>query len=419
MGASPGDYLIVVDPVAHFFGYVTAARKKGLQVLALTGNEALCRDEQAAYAAAVDDYPADGIDRFLPYRADRDDSALAALEPYRERIAGLVAGDEVTVASTARIGRRLGFPYAEPEDARCQQIKSAMKERLVERGVPTPPFAAVATFEEALAQWQRFGGDAMIKMVDYAMSFGVYRATTRHELEAAWEAIRANRDSLDHASPREETVIVEQHLPGREFSVEGYVCGERVEILNFCEKLTHANFMVVGHYIPAASSEEEERLLTDVARRCVAALGIRNSVFHAEVHVADGKAWLIECAARPPGQFSVGVLERVYGFDLMDLNIDLACGRMVDLKRREPQSWHAIMALYSDHTGIVREVEALDELRRRPECYSLRCAVKPGDPVARLESFRDVLGLALLEAPDPAGVRTAYEWARSSVRFRV
>ncbi len=294
-----------------------------------------------------------------------------------------------------------------------------MKERLAACGVPTPPFAAVATLEDAVAQWERFGGDAMVKMVDYAMSFGVFRATTLAELEAAWEAIRASRESLDHAGPREETVIVEQHVPGREFSVEGYVCGERVEILNFCEKLTHANFMVVGHYIPAVADPEEERLLTDVAASCATALGIRNSVFHAEVHVADGKAWLIECAARPPGQFSVGVLERVYGFDLMDINIDLACGRPVGLRRREPRTWNAIMALYSDRTGIVREVEALDDLRARPECYSLRCAVKPGDAIVRLENFRDVLGLALLEAPDPGGVRAAYEWARSSVRFRV
>ncbi len=112
MEALRRDCLVVVDPVAHFFRYVTAARNKGLQVLVLTANEELCRAEQAAYAEAVDDYPPAGIDRFIAYRASSDDSAVAALEPYRERIAGLVAGDEVAVASTARIGLRLGFPYA-------------------------------------------------------------------------------------------------------------------------------------------------------------------------------------------------------------------------------------------------------------------------------------------------------------------
>lgn len=412
-------YIVLLDPVAHFFRYCTAARARGLGVIALSSNAKICRAEEAGYAAMVEDYPPDAIDIFLTYRADDDESALAALAPYRQRIRGLLAGDEVTVASTARIARKLGLPYASPEDARCHQIKSLMKQRLAEHGVSTPRFAPVTSLEAAIEQWRRFGGDAMIKMVDYAMSFGIFRAKSRAEVEAAWEAIQRNRLALDHDFATEETVLVEEHVGGREFSVEGYVCGERVEILNFCEKLTHANFMVVGHYIPARVSDEEERLLCAIAGQCVASLGIRNSVFHAEVHIFEGRAYLIECAARPPGQYSVGVMKRIYDFDLMELNIDLACGNSVDVRRRPPRSWNAILALYADRTGIVRRIEALDELRERPECYALKCAVKPGDAVIGLESFRDILGLALLEAPDFAALRNAYAWARESVRFHV
>jgi biotin carboxylase len=417
MGERHQGYLVIVDPVAHFFRYVTSARGKGLNVLALVANPDLCREEESAYAQAVGDYPADGIERLIAWDGVQDSAALAALEPYRDRISGLVAGDEVTVASTARIGCALGFSYASAEDARCQQIKSAMKLRLAERGVSTPPFAIVTTLDEAAYQWQRFGRDAMLKMVDYAMSFGVFRVRTRDELCAAWEQIRTGREALDHALPREEAVLVEQYVMGREFSVEGYVSGDRVEILNFSEKLSHPNFMVIGHYIPAQTSAPEERLLSDLARQCVVALGVRDSVFHAEIHVADDRAWVIECASRPPGQFSVSVMERVYGFDLMDISIDLACGNPIAAHRQSPRSWNAIMALYSDRPCIVRSVEALSALRNRPECYSLRCQVKSGDVVNRLESFRDVLGLAMLEAPDPDSVRAAYRWARATVYF--
>ena len=417
MDTSQDSYLVIVDPVAHFFRYVTSARSKGLKVLALVANAELCREEEAAYARAAGDYPADGIERMLPWDGAGIASALAALEPYRHRIRGLVAGDEVTVASTAGIGRALGFRYAGAEDARCQQIKSAMKLRLAESGVSTPPFAIVSNLEEAADHWQRLGGDAMLKMVDYAMSFGVFRIRTRNELDAAWEQIRTGRGSLDHALRCEEAVIVEQHIAGREFSVEGYVSDDRIEILNFCEKLSHPNFMVVGHYIPAQTSAREARLLDDLARQCVVALGVRNSVFHAEIHVAGDRAWLIECASRPPGQFSVSVLKRVYGFDLMEISIDLACGNPIAGHGQSPRSWNAIMALYSDRACIVRSIDTLDALRSRPECYSVQCTIKVGDMVNRLESFRDVLGLAMLEAPEPDGVRAAYEWARDTVRF--
>jgi len=415
-----GAYLVIVDPVSHFFRYVTAAKAKGLKALVLSSNEKVCRAEEAGYSRMVDDYPIDSaIDVFLTYTADDDASAIDALVPYRDQIAGIVAGDEVTVASTARLGRALGFAYALPDDAKCQQIKSLMKERLATRGVATPRFVPVTTLEAARKQWERFGRDSMVKMVDYAMSYGIFRARSREELEHAWETIQARRRNLDHDFSTEDTVLIEEFVGGREFSVEGYEQDGRIETLNFCQKLTHSNFMVVGHYIPARVDAHEDRMLRAVTRDCVAALGIKNSVFHAEVHVHEGKAYIIECAARPPGQYSVGVMKRIYDFDLVELNIDLACGRPVEVQARPPRSWNAIMALYSEETGIVKQIDALEELRARRECYFLKCSVQPGDAVHRLETYRDVLGLALLEAPDPASIEKAYSWARDSVRFRV
>lgn len=413
-----GDFLVIVDPVAHFFRYVSAAKAMGLKALVLSSNAEVCRAEEAGHARMDDDYSQQSaIDVFLTYEADNDGSALAALAPYRSQIAGIVAGDEVTVASTARLGRSLDFPYASPEDALCQQIKSLMKERLTERGVSTPRFVAVTSLDDALAQWERFGQDCMVKMVDYAMSFGIFRATSRPELEYAWAEIQKNRQNLDHDFATQDTVLIEEFVGGREFSVEGYEQNGRVEILNFCEKLTHSNFMVVGHYIPARIDAEEDRLLRAITLECVAALGVKNSVFHAEAHIFDGKAYVIECAARPPGQYSVNVMKRIYGFDLMELGIDLARGRPVNVRAHPPKNCNAIMALYAEKTGIVKNVHVLDELRARPECYALKCSVEQGDAVHRLESFRDVLGLALLEAPDFDLIEKAYTWARDSVRF--
>jgi biotin carboxylase len=411
--------LVIVDPVAHFFRYATAARAKGLRVLVLSSNAKVCRAEEAGYARMVDDYPKDAIDVFLTYEANNDASALDALAAHAGRIAGMVAGDEVTVASTARLGRALGFPYALPKDAKCQQIKSLMKERLAAHGVPTPCFVPVSSLEAAREQWTHFGRDSMVKMVDYAMSYGVFRARSLEELEHAWAAIQTHRRNLDHDFSTEDTVLIEEFIGGREFSVEGYEQNGRIEVLNFCEKLTHSNFMVVGHYIPARVDAHEDRLLRRIAQDCVMALGIRNSVFHAEVHIHEGRAYIIECAARPPGQYSVGVIKRVYDFDLVELSIDLACGRPVCVQGRPPNSWNAIMALYSDNTGIVKRIDALEELRARQECYFLKCGVEPGDAVHRLETFRDVLGLVLLEAPDPASIEKVYRWARGTVRFRV
>ena len=77
------------------------------------------------------------------------------------------------------------------------------------------------------------------------------------------------------------------------------------------------------------------------------------------------------------------------------------------------------MALYSEETGIVKQIDALDALRTRPECCFLECQIAPGDPVHRLETCRDVLGLASPEAPDPGSIEQACCRAHDSVRFGV
>ena len=77
------------------------------------------------------------------------------------------------------------------------------------------------------------------------------------------------------------------------------------------------------------------------------------------------------------------------------------------------------MARYSEEIGVVKQIDALDDLRARPDCYFLKCRAGPGDPVHRQKTCRDVLGQALLEAPDQASIEQACCWARDSIRIGV
>lgn len=409
----PARFVVIVDPVAHFFNYVPAARDLGLGVIVLSANRDVMQAEEAAHTRMDATYAARAhVDHIVAYQADDVASAIAALAPWRDRIAGLVAGDEVTVRMTAAIGRALGFAYASAEDADCQQIKSKMKQRLAACAVPTAPFEVVDSLEDAVNAWRALGGDCMVKMVDYAMSYGVARARSVAEVTAHWHTIERLRGELDHGFASHPQVVVETFVKGRGYSVEGYEQDGTITILNISEKLVHSNFMVVGHYIPADVSKETAHLLRSVTVQCVRALGLRRTLFHAELHVTGSTAYLIECASRPPGQYSVGVMKRIYGFDLMRASLELACGRPVHIEPTPPKVFAAILALYADRTGLVETTAPLDWLRARPECYALKCAVEVGDAVCRLETFRDILGLALLEADSPAAIRALYDDAR-------
>lgn len=415
-------YLAVIDPHAPFDAYLAAARRKGFRTLVLAPDATACRRQEADRFRVTSPFRSTRteIDDLVECDVSSTSALLAALEPYRGRIAGLLPGTETAVTETFEAGTALGFDYAAPDDARCQHVKTAMKSRLVERGVPTPPFRAAATFAEAERAWDGFGRDCMVKMVDYRSSANVYRVTSRAGLEQAWDAIATNRLALEVPFPLATEAIVEAFTGGREVTAEGYVADGRVEFLNFCEKGTSARFIVVDHFVPAHLSPEERAAIEEVARACVLALGIRNSVFHVELHVVDGQPYVIECASRPPG--SAAVLEMIastHGADLVDIAVDLAVGTPVTVRYQVPSGHFAVLSIVAHQSGLVTGLTGLAELRSRGGVRRWNLSVKIGDRVEALTDFRRQYGSLVLEDETAAGLRSMVEWTRRNLRLLV
>lgn len=411
-------FVVVIEPHFALFRYPQVIHRKGYRSLVLASDPEATLAAEQRNNASMGIAGESRIDLVVPYASFRAEDLLAALAPYRDRIAGVVAGDDVVVPMAAEIGVALGFDYARPEDAQCHHVKTAMKQRLAERGVPTPAFEVAQSFEQAESAWERFGRDCMIKMVDFSGSLNVFRVQTREQLREAWETIVHNRRGLEVFFELAREVILEEFVGGRELTAEGYVQGDRVEVLNFSEKLTQ-DFNVVGHYIPALVTAEEERQLSEIAAQCVRALGLRNSVFHVEVHIQEGIPYVIECAARVPGGHAVELIEKSYGIDLMDINIDLATGREVRVTRRPPREHHALLAIYAEDSGVLQRIDGLEELRQRGEVLHLRLNIHPGERVKALKTDQKRYGMIMLGSGSPQAVRETASWVREHVRMVV
>ncbi|MFN7961372.1 MAG: ATP-grasp domain-containing protein [Thermoanaerobaculia bacterium] len=419
LAAVGNQYIVVVEPHFALYRYLRVVRSQGYRtlVLAIDPESTLAGERKNALRLAQEG--GSQIDRLVPYQRLDVESLLAAVAPYRSEIAGVVAGEDAAVPIAAELGVALGFPYARPEDARCQHDKTAMKQRLVERGVRTPPFVVAQSLDEALAAWEHFGRDCMVKMVDFAASLNIFRAQTREQLEVAWDTIAHNRRQVTAFFELSSAVILEEFVGGRELTAEGYIQDGRVQVLNFSKKLTASNFIVVGHYIPALTTPEEETQLAEIAEQTVRALGLANSVFHVEVHIRDGVPYVIECAARPPGQHTVELIERTYGFDLMKISIDLATAKPVDLVRHPPRHHHAILALYTDATGVLERWEGVEEAKARGGVLHVNLGAQPGDTVHALDTFRNKYGIVILESDSATDLREKAQWVRKHVRMVV
>lgn len=412
-------WLAVVEPDAALFRYLEIAHSRDLPTLVLTSNAERCRAEEEDYNHTFIDVDASHIDRLVECDPGNPDAVLKAIHGTSLPVAGVVAGDDHFVPIVASVGRSLGFDYSEPADARAQQRKSDMKNRLAEAGVPTPAYVIATDFTSALSAWKRFDRDCVVKMVDFQGSLNVCRVETEGELRSAWDAIQDNTHGLDLPMPLAKEVLVEEYVPGRELTAEGYVDGDRVVLLNCCEKITAPNFVVIGHFMPADLSEEEAVAIRPVVESCVRALGTRNSVFHVELHLRDGVPHVIEAATRPPGQHMVDLMARSYEWDLMEIAIDLAINAPVDVVPCAPTTYYAIVAFYSDHTGRLLHVRGLDDLRARPDLLRLKLDLEPGDKVRALDTFHDRYGFAITEHRSAFEAREAERWIRDKVFLEV
>lgn len=406
--------LVIIEPHAALFRYLEVAQRN-YRTLVLSSNPEACLRGELKYNNSMARSSTSHIDEIVKCDTGHSESMLEALLPFQKQIEGVVAGEDSFVPAAADLGKALGFDYTDPGDAVCLHLKTAMKQRFADRGVRSPRFAVAKTLEESVAAWEEFNRNCMVKMVDSASSMNIYRVMTRTDLEEAWDTIVHNRKNIVTPIPLSQEVIIEEFVGGRELSAEGYIQDDQVVVLNFCEKVTESNFIVVGHYLPADLSSREEEQLRGITEKCVRALGLRSSVFHVEVHMLDDIPYVIECAGRPPGQHMVELMRRCYGFDLMQISIDIATGKKVSVAPSEPQRQFAMLALYSKKRGILRKIEGLEELLDKGGATHLHVSVEEGDQIQALSTFSDKCGFVILEDDTPAGIREKTAWMKENV----
>jgi len=183
---------------------------------------------------AVDRDPSAPGFRYADRRAivsTEDESGIERLAS-AERVQGLIApGIDWPVAIAARVAERLSLPHAiSPETAALSTSKLRQRERFAEAGVPQPEFQICSGPEEATAAAERIGFPCVIKAPDRQGQRGLTLVRSADEVA---EAVRV---ALDAA--RTATLLVEEHVPGLEVTVNAFSSGGHFHPLTVTDRLT-------------------------------------------------------------------------------------------------------------------------------------------------------------------------------------
>lgn len=157
----------------------------------------------------------------------------------------------------------------------------------------------------------------------------------------------------------DEVLLLEEAISGPEFSVEALSHDGEVEFVNVTHKRTNAQdsdyFVEMGHTLPAQIDDATRKTLVATHDAVLDRLGFRSGISHGEYRRSpDGRVWLMEVAARTPGDGFVAAYHLATGSPLEAAQVDIARG----LPAHYGPLRRIVRQVYFDHEpGVLDEIQ--------------------------------------------------------------
>jgi cysteine synthase A len=328
----------------------------------------------------------------------------------REEIAGVTTTSDFYVPLTAELTAWLGLPGNPVRAVTTCRDKSALRRTLAAGGVPQPRFAAVTDVAEVAAALDTVGLPCVVKPADESGSTNVLLCTTRRQAEdhvRAVLAVQVNARGL----PTVRTALVEQYLPGAEYSVELFTWQGQTRCIGITEKSVTGSpyFVEHRHVFPAPLPPAVAARLEAVARDAVRATGIELGPTHTELRLTDDGPAVIEVNPRLAGGMIPELIRLATGTELIEQQLRVALGRPPE-PAAEPARHAGIQFLLADREGPLAAVDGADDARAVTGIDRVVVTARPGTMVRPPRDAYDRLGYVIAADDSPAQVaRTCAE----------
>lgn len=297
----------------------------------------------------------------------------------------VTAATDKPLVMMARVAKALNLPFYSVETAQWSTDKYQMKSRFIEGGVPCARGRLIHSAEDAKDLYFPL----ICKPRDNSGSRGVKLCRDYNELEACIkEAFEVSK--LD-------TVLVEEFIEGREFSIESLHYDGKSEVIQFTEKKT-TEFpynVELGHKQPANLTDEQRVQIRDIINKIAECMRFENCPSHTELKINDRGIFVIETSPRLGGDYITSTLTPLStGINLEDQLLHIALGEPVDTKTGREDKASAV-CFFSLPEGEVKAIGHLplavskEANSQGPIANGLICLdlkLKVGDKVNKITS---------------------------------
>lgn len=289
----------------------------------------------------------------------------------------VTAATDKPLVMMARIAKELSLSFYSVETAEWSTDKFQMKQRFIEGGVPCAQGRLIHSAEEAKGLYF----PVICKPRDNSGSRGVKLCGDLQELqECIDEALQYSK--LD-------TVLVEEFIEGREFSIESLHYDGKTEVIQFTEKKT-TEFpynVELGHKQPANLTKEQKKSIREIIANIAAALKFENCPSHTELKVNERGIFVIETSPRLGGDFITSTLTPLStGINLEDQLLHIALGEKVDTTTGRVEKASGVCFFSYPEGEVVSISDQIAEVSSWPMISKFELKLKVGDIINPITS---------------------------------
>ena len=186
-----------------------------------------------------------------------------------------------------------------------------------------------------------------------------------------------------------DTVLVEEFISGREFSIESLHYGGKSEVIQFTEKKTTAfpYNVELGHKQPANLAESERQQICEVVSKIASCMHFENCASHTELKINERGIFVIETSPRLGGDYINSVLAPLStGINIEDQLLHIALGEKVDTTTGRVNKASAVCFISLPEGNVMDINERITEVTTWPNIISFEFKLKVGDHVNRITS---------------------------------
>ena len=289
----------------------------------------------------------------------------------------VTAATDKPLVMMARVAKELSLPFYSVETAEWSTDKFQMKQRFLEGGVPCARGRLIHNSEEA----QDLNFPLICKPRDNSGSRGVKLCRDLTELDSCIkEALEVSK--LD-------TVLVEEFIEGREFSIEALHYDGKSEVIQFTEKKT-TEFpynVELGHKQPANLTDEQRNQIRAIISKIASCMHFENCPSHTELKVNERGIFLIETSPRLGGDYITSTLTPLStGINLEDQLLHISLGEPVDTTTGRVDKASSICFFSLPEGKVIAIDSKINEASNWPNVHSFHLKLKAGDTINKITS---------------------------------